>query len=68
MSLAFVGHLGKDELATATAALATVWLTYGMPPTGFVTAIDIFLAQSYGANQYANFGVWAGKTLSWLPC
>ncbi len=62
IDLAFVGQLGKDELAGA--ALATVWFNlWNATMTGFMTAIDTFLAQSYGANQYENFGVWAGNSL-----
>ncbi len=62
IDLAFVGQLGKDELAAA--ALATVWFNlWNGTMTGFMTAIDTFLAQSYGANQYENFGVWTGNSL-----
>ncbi|KAK1741501.1 multidrug and toxic compound extrusion (MATE) family protein [Skeletonema marinoi] len=62
IDLAFVGQLGKDELAAA--ALATVWFNlWNSTMTGFMTAIDTFLAQSYGANQYDNFGAWTGSSL-----
>eukprot|EP00985_Skeletonema_marinoi_P033259 scaffold40855_cov204-Skeletonema_marinoi.AAC.2 len=62
IDLAFVGRLGKDELAAA--ALATVWFNlWNSTMTGFMTAIDTFLAQSYGANQYDNFGAWTGSSL-----
>lgn len=62
IDLAFVGQLGKDELAAA--ALATVWFNlWNGTMTGFMTAIDTFLAQSYGANQYQNFGAWTGNSM-----
>ena len=62
VDLAFVGQLGKDELAAA--ALATVWFNlWNAFMTGFMTAIDTFLAQSFGANQYDNFGAWTGNAL-----
>ena len=62
IDLAFVGQLGKDELAAA--ALATVWFNlWNASMTGFMTAIDTFLAQSYGANQYENFGAWTGNSI-----
>lgn len=30
---------------------------------GFMTSIDTFLSQSFGANQYENFGIWTGNSL-----
>lgn len=62
IDLAFVGQLGKDELAAA--ALATVWFNvWNATMTGFMTAIDTFLAQSFGANQHDIFGAWTGNSL-----
>jgi MATE family multidrug resistance protein len=62
IDLAFVGQLGKDELASA--ALATVWFNLlNATMIGFMTAIDTFLAQSFGANQLDSFGAWTGNSL-----
>mmetsp|Transcript_569 Transcript_569/g.1125 ORF Transcript_569/g.1125 Transcript_569/m.1125 type:complete len:526 (-) Transcript_569:64-1641(-) len=62
MDIAFVGQLGKDELAAC--ALATVWFNlWNSTMMGFMTAIDTFLSQSYGANQHDNFAVWTGNSL-----
>lgn len=62
VDIAFVGQLGKDELAAC--ALATVWFNlWNSTMMGFMTAIDTFLAQAYGANQYDNFAVWTGNSL-----
>lgn len=62
IDLAFVGQLGKDELAAA--ALATVWFNLcNAAMTGFMTAIDTFLSQSFGASQYDNFGAWTGNSI-----
>jgi len=58
----FAGQLGKDELASA--ALATAWFNlWNSTMIGFMTAIDTILSQSYGANQYENFGSWTGNSL-----
>jgi MATE family multidrug resistance protein len=62
MDIAFVGQLGKDELAAA--ALATVWFNlWNATMIGFMTAIDTLLSQSYGANQIDNFAIWTGNSL-----
>ena len=62
IDLAFVGQLGKEELAAA--ALATVWFNlWNATMTGFMTSIDTFLSQSFGANQYESFGAWTGNSL-----
>ena len=62
MDIAFVGQLGKEDLAAA--ALATVWFNlWNSTMMGFMTAIDTLLAQSFGANQYESFGSWTGSSL-----
>eukprot|EP00980_Cylindrotheca_fusiformis_P006046 scaffold1301_cov128-Cylindrotheca_fusiformis.AAC.9 len=62
MDIAFVGQLGKDDLAAA--ALATVWFNlWNSTMIGFMTAIDTLLSQSYGAHQYDQFSTWAGTSL-----
>lgn len=62
MDIAFVGQLGKEDLAAT--ALATVWFNlWNATMVGFMTAIDTLLAQAYGANQYDNFGIWTGSSL-----
>lgn len=59
VDLAFVGQLGKDELAAA--ALATVWFNlWNATMLGFATAIDTLLSQAYGAQKYTLLGIWAG--------
>ena len=62
MDIAFVGQLGKQDLAAA--ALATVWFNlWNATMLGFMTAIDTLLAQSYGANQADTFAKWTGNSL-----
>lgn len=62
VDIAFVGQLGKDELGAA--ALATVWFNlWNTTMIGFMTAIDTFLSQSYGANQHGSFAIWTGNSL-----
>lgn len=62
IDLAFVGNLGKTELAAA--ALATVWFNlWNTAMFGFLTAIDTFLAQACGAEQWDSFGMWTGNSL-----
>jgi len=62
MDIAFVGQLGKHDLAAA--ALATVWFNlWNATMLGFMTAIDTLLAQSYGANQADTFAKWTGNSL-----
>eukprot|EP00980_Cylindrotheca_fusiformis_P023548 scaffold10576_cov84-Cylindrotheca_fusiformis.AAC.2 len=62
MDIAFVGQLGKDELAAT--ALATVWFNlWHSAMTGFMTAIDTLLSQSYGAQQYDQFSIWTGNSI-----
>ncbi|CAJ1926706.1 unnamed protein product [Cylindrotheca closterium] len=62
MDIAFVGQLSKQDLAAT--ALATVWFNlWNSSMTGFMTAIDTLLSQSYGANQYKSFQIWTGSSL-----
>jgi len=62
VDIAFVGQLGKDELAAA--ALATAWFNlWNFCMIGFLTATDTMLAQSYGAKQYDNYALWTGNSL-----
>ncbi len=62
VDVAFVGQLGKNELASA--ALATVWFNlWHSAMTGFLTATDTFLSQSFGANQLDKFAIWTGNSL-----
>lgn len=62
IDLAFVGNLGKIELAAA--ALATVWFNlWNATMQGFLSAIDTLLAQSCGAKQWEIFGMWTGISL-----
>ncbi|KAL3927430.1 MAG: hypothetical protein SGBAC_013092, partial [Bacillariaceae sp.] len=62
MDIAFVGQLSKEDLAAT--ALATVWFNlWNSSMTGFMTAIDTLLAQSYGANQLESFQIWTGTSL-----
>jgi MATE family multidrug resistance protein len=62
VDIAFVGQLGKDELAAA--ALATAWFNiWNFCMIGFLTATDTMLAQSYGAKQYNNYALWTGNSL-----
>ena len=62
VDIAFVGQLGKDDLAAA--ALATVWFDlWHSAMIGFLTATDTFLSQSYGANQLDNYAIWTGNSL-----
>ena len=58
-----MGQLGKNELATA--ALAMVWFNlWDSTMTGFMTAIDTLLSQSYGANQLDDFSAWTANSLT----
>lgn len=63
VDIAFVGNLpSKDDLAAA--ALATVWFNlWNSTMMGFTSAIDTFLAQTYGASQLKAYGVWTGTGL-----
>jgi MATE family multidrug resistance protein len=62
IDIAFVGNIGKNELAAA--ALATVWFNlWNATMMGFMTAIATYLSQSYGAQNYYGYGVWAGNSL-----
>jgi len=62
IDLAFVGNLGKEELAAA--ALATVWFNlWNVSMFGFLTAIDTILAQACGAEEWEKFGMWTGASL-----
>lgn len=62
VDIAFVGQLGKEELAAA--ALATVWFNlWNATFLGFLTAIDTLLSQSFGAKQKDNFAICAGNSL-----
>ena len=62
MDIAFVGQLGKDDLAAA--ALATVWFNLiNSTMIGFMTAIDTLLSQSWGAQQRESFAIWTGNSL-----
>ena len=62
MDVAFVGQLGKDELGAA--ALATVWFNMiAGVMTGFMTAIDTLLSNSFGANNHEQYSIWTGVSL-----
>jgi MATE family multidrug resistance protein len=62
VDIAFVGRLGKQDLAAA--ALATVWFNlWNSTMMGFMTAIDTLLAQSFGANHLEGFAIWTGTSL-----
>ncbi len=62
VDIAFVGQLGKNELASA--ALATVWFNlWHSAMIGFLTATDTYLSQCFGANQLSNFSIWTGNSL-----
>ena len=62
VDIAFVGNLSKDDLAIA--ALATTWFNLiNITMFGFMTGIDTFLSQSYGAQSFENYGVWTGNSL-----
>lgn len=62
IDIVFVGRLGKDELAAA--ALATVWFNlWNTSMLGFCTAIDTFLAQSYGAGELDSYKMWSGFSM-----
>ena len=62
VDIAFVGQLGKDELAAA--ALATVWFNlWNSAMVGFMTAIDTVLSSTHGAGQREDFAVWTGNSL-----
>lgn len=66
VDLAFVGNLGKDELAAA--ALATVWFNlWNSAMLGFLTSVYTLLSQSYGAGDYHAFAVWTGNSLVIVP-
>lgn len=62
IDLAFVGNLGKIELAAA--ALATAWFNlWNLAMFGFLTAVDTMLAQSSGAGEWKMYGKWTGTSM-----
>jgi MATE family multidrug resistance protein len=63
VDIAFVGNLpGKNDLAAA--ALATVWFNlWNSSMMGFMTAIDTYLAQAFGAKEYQSFSMWTGNSI-----
>ena len=62
VDVAFVGQLGKNELAAA--ALATVWFDlWHSAMIGFLTATDTFLSQCYGANELDKYAIWTGNSI-----
>jgi MATE family multidrug resistance protein len=64
IDIAFVGNL-PDKNDLAAAALATVWFNlWNSTMLGFNTAIDTFLAQAHGANEFKAYGMWAGSGLA----
>jgi Na+-driven multidrug efflux pump len=57
-----VGNLDKKDLAAA--ALAQTWFNICNTTTiGFMTAIDTFLTNSYGAKQWLAYSIWTGTSL-----
>lgn len=62
VSTAFVGNLSTDDLSAA--ALATTWFNiWNVSMIGFMSAIDTFLTQSYGAKQYDLYSTWTGNSI-----
>jgi MATE family multidrug resistance protein len=63
VDIGFVGNLpGKDDLAAA--ALATVWFNlWNSTMMGFMTAVDTYLAQAFGAKDYQSFSMWTGNSI-----
>jgi len=63
VDIAFVGNLpGKNDLAAA--ALATVWFNlWNTTMMGFMTAVDTYLAQSFGAKEFQSFSMWTGNSM-----
>jgi MATE family multidrug resistance protein len=63
VDIAFVGNLpGKNALAAA--ALATVWFNlWNSTMMGFMTAVDTYLAQAFGAKEYQSFSMWTGNSM-----
>ncbi|OEL25491.1 Protein DETOXIFICATION 14 [Dichanthelium oligosanthes] len=57
MSLMFVGHLGKLNLARASLAISITSVT-GLNITGMATALDTLCGQAFGARQYHLMGVY----------
>lgn len=63
VSTAFVGQLlSKADLAAY--ALAVSWFNIANETmTGFISASDTLLTQTFGAKQYSNYSVWTGNSL-----
>lgn len=63
VDIAFVGNLpNKDDLAAA--ALATVWFNlWNTTMTGFMTAIDTLLSQSFGGGDLDSFAMWTATSM-----
>eukprot|EP00594_Rhizosolenia_setigera_P009884 CAMPEP_0178955338 /NCGR_PEP_ID=MMETSP0789-20121207/9544_1 /TAXON_ID=3005 /ORGANISM="Rhizosolenia setigera, Strain CCMP 1694" /LENGTH=532 /DNA_ID=CAMNT_0020636947 /DNA_START=53 /DNA_END=1651 /DNA_ORIENTATION=- len=58
IDVAFVGQLDKNDLAAC--ALATAWFNlWNATMVGFMTAIDTYLAQSYGTSDKKGFCSWS---------
>ncbi|CAO2187226.1 unnamed protein product [Urochloa humidicola] len=58
MSLMFVGHLGKLNLAGASLAIAITSATGRNIIIGMSTALDTLCGQAFGAGQYHLLGIY----------
>ncbi|KAH3660433.1 hypothetical protein OGAPHI_007019 [Ogataea philodendri] len=56
VSVVFVGHLGKQELAAVSMASMTSTIILAIYE-GIATALDTLCPQAYGAGQYAKVGI-----------
>lgn len=62
VGIAFLGRLSNEDLAAAV--LSTTWFNFvNETMTGFMSAIDTLLAQSYGSRQYSTYAIWTGNSL-----
>ncbi|CAO2168238.1 unnamed protein product [Urochloa humidicola] len=70
MSLMFVGHLGKLNLAGASLAIAITSATGRNIIIGMSTALDTLCGQAYGAGQYNVLGIYKqrGMLVIGLAC
>ncbi|KAG2582326.1 protein DETOXIFICATION 16-like [Panicum virgatum] len=63
MSLMFVGHLGKLNLAGASLAISITSATGLNIITGMATALDTLCGQAFGARQYHLLGVYKQRAM-----
>jgi multidrug resistance protein, MATE family len=57
IQLAFLGHMGKDQLAGAAIGVSMYNVTGSSLIQGILSALDTIASQAFGANQYHKIGL-----------